>query len=220
MDNNELKNKVVKSGTTILGIVCKDGIVMASDRQTTVGFTVANKNYPKIIKINDYLIVGMSGILSDAQLLTRLVRAELRLKELKSKRRPTVKEGASLFSSLIYQNIRKFSAIPGIVGIVIGGIDNNGETKLFSVEPSGAICEIEDYTAEGSGMLYVYGILEKGYRKDITTNEGIKLAVDAIKASTQRDIGSGYGIDVFVIDKKGIRHEVKEKIEPRYMREE
>ena len=80
---------------------------------------------------------------------------------------------------------------------------------------------MEDYDANfGSGMPYILGILERGYKKDMSVKDGVQLAIECIKSSTQRDTGSGHGIDVFVITKDGIKQEVEEKIEPRYVAEE
>jgi len=212
--DEELKKSVLKTGTSIVGIVCKDGIVMAGDRQVTGGgYIVMNKKYPKIVQINDYLIAGVSGLLSDAQLVAKLTKAELRLKELKSKSRPNVIEGANLLNTLIYQNIRKFSPIPGIVASIIGGFNEDGSTKLFPIDPAGAIYAVEDYVADGSGMPYMLGVLERGYREDLTIREGIQLATECIKASTQRDTGSGFGIDVFTITRDGIKQVTRQKIE-------
>ena len=219
--DEELKKSVLKTGTSIVGLVCKDGIVMAGDRQVTMGqMFVSSKKYPKIVTINDYLIAGVAGLLSDAQLVAKLTRAELKLKELRSKSRPSVKEGANLFTSIIYQNIRKLSPIPGIVAGIVAGFDEDGLTKLFSIDPAGAIYEVDDYVADGSGLPYIMGVLEKGYKEDIIVKEGIQLAIDCIKASTQRDLGSGFGIDVFTVTKDGIKQVVEQEIKAEYRERE
>jgi len=216
-DLRELKNSILKTGTTILGIICKDGVVMAGDRQVTGGNIVMAKDYQKLFQVNDYLVASFTGGVSDAQLLKKVVAAELRLKELKSKIRPSTKEAANLFAILTYRNIRQPAMIPSIVGTLIGGFDENGETKLFSIDPAGGTYEVKDYDANfGSGMPYVLGLLERHYKKDMTVKEGVALAVEAIKSSTQRDTGSGFGIDVFSITKDGIKQAVKQEIESVY----
>jgi len=214
---SELKKSALKTGTSIVGIVCRDGIVLAGDRQVTGGgYIVMNKRYPKIVQINNYLLAGVAGLLSDAQLIAKLTKAELRLKELKSKQRPSVKEGANLFTNLIYQNIRKLSPIPGIVAGIVAGFDEDDSTKLFSIDPAGAIYEVEDYVADGSGMPYILGVLERRYKETMTVKEAVDLAIECIKASTQRDTGSGFGIDVFTVTKDGIKQVAKQKIEAVY----
>lgn len=216
--SDELKNSILKTGTTILGIVCKDGVVMASDRQVTLGERiVANKNLRKTNPLNDYLIISWSGSLSDAQRLNKLIAAELKLKELRSKSRPTVKESANLVGSITYSQIRQPSMVPNIVGTLIGGFNEDGTTELYSVEPAGSIVQVEDYDASiGSGMPYVLGLFERQYKKGLGVKEGVELAKEALKSSTQRDVGSGYGIDVFTITKEGIRKVVEQEILPEY----
>lgn len=219
--DSEIEKNILKTGTSILGIVCKDGIIMAADRQVSAGTIVVGKNEKKLNKINDYVVVATTGMVSDIQMLSKIVTAELKLKELKSKTKSSVKDAASLFSMLTYRGIRQLSNIPTIVGALIGGFNADGSIELYSIEPAGAITRIEDYDANfGSGMPYILGILERGYKKDMTVKEGVQLAVECIKASTQRDMGSGHGIDVFVITKEGIRQEVEEKIEPKYVAKE
>ncbi len=218
--DEELKKSMLKTGTTILGIVCKDGIVMASDRQISAGNLVVSKNYAKTVKINDYLLVSFTGMVSDAQRVVKLLPAELKLKELRAKSRPTVEQAANLLSSILYSGIRQPSMIPMQVGNLIAGFNEDGTMELYTVEPAGSVVKVEDYDANfGSGMPYVLGLLERQYKKDLTLKEGIELAKEALKSSTQRDMGSGYGIDVFAITKEGIKKVVEQQILPEYVDE-
>jgi len=212
--DNELKNSILKTGTTILGIVCKDGVVMASDRQVTLGQSiVGNKDLQKTNPLNDYVVISWAGTMSDAQRLSKLMAAELRLKELRSKSRATIKQTANYS----FSNLRQPSMIPATVGVLLGGFDENGNTSLYSIGMDGSIKQVSDYDASvGSGMPYVLGLFERQYKKDITVQEGIELAKEALKSSTQRDTASGYGIDVFAITKEGIKKVVSQTIEPDY----
>ncbi len=213
----ELKNSILKTGTTILGIVCKDGVVMAADRQVTAGHLVMRKNELKVFPINDYLILSGCGIAGDIQRVPKILTAELKLKELKSRSRPTVKQAASLLNNMSYSGIRRPSMIPQQAGFLIAGFNEDSSVELYSIEPAGSISKIDDYDANmGSGMPYVLGLLERQYKKDMTLKEGVELAKEALKSSTQRDTGSGYGIDVFTITKDGIKKVVDQTIEPKY----
>lgn len=213
--NQELKDSSLKTGTTILGIVCKDGVVMASDRQVTLGERiVANKTLTKTNKINDYLVISWAGSLSDAQRLSKILPAELKLKELRSKSRPTVKQAAHLTSNILYSGARQGGMI---VGTLVGGFDADGSTELYSITPDGSVFKVEDYDASiGSGMTYVLGLFERQYKKGLTVKDGVELAQEALKSSTQRDVGSGYGIDVFTITKEGIKKVVDQEIVSEY----
>ena len=141
-----MKKNILKTGTSLVGIVCKGGIVMAGDRKVTAGGSVVvNKNFSKVIKLNEYLVMSWTGSLSDALMLTKLSRAELKLKHLKDKKRPTIKEAANLIAMIAYKSIRQPSMIPFIAGTMLGGVNEDGLTELFSIEPSGSATKIEEY---------------------------------------------------------------------------
>lgn len=215
--DNELKNSMLKTGTTILGIVCKDGVVMAADRQVTAGTVVMGKNKEKVVKINDYLVFSACGLAAASDRIRKILPAELKLKELRSKTRPSVKQAANLLASIIYSTIRQPSMVPDEIGALIGGFNEDGTAELYTIDPAGSIKQIEDYDANfGSGMPYVLGLLERLYKKNLSIEEGVKLAIECVKSSTQRDVGSGFGIDVFTITKDGIKKVVSQEIQPSF----
>ncbi len=216
--DEEIKKNILKTGTTILGIVCKDGVVTASDRQVTGGSSIVmHKDFPKTIQINDYLTISICGGVSAAQRLLKIIPAELRLKELRSKSRPTVRQAASLLASFSYSSIRQPSMIPDIVGSLIAGFNEDGTTELYSIGADGTIYQVTEYDANmGSGMPYVLGLLERQYKKGLSVKEGIELAKEALKSSTQRDTASGYGMDIFTITKDRINKVVSQEILPDY----
>ncbi|MCK4649884.1 hypothetical protein KAT36_01500 [Candidatus Pacearchaeota archaeon] len=217
MDEN-LKKNILSTGTSLVGIVCKDGIVMAGDRKTTAGGQIVmSKNTQKVCPINDYLVISGTGTSSDIEVAKKLIRAQLKLKELRDKKRATVKEAANLIAASNYRNSRQPAMIPFIAGLMVGGFNENGTAELYSVEPAGSTMKIEDFDANfSSGMPYILGLLEKMYKKGLTIEEGINLAIDAIKSSSERDTASGQGIDVFTITSDGIRHVAKQKVETVY----
>lgn len=215
--DEDIKKSILKTGTTILGIVCKDGVVMAADRQVTAGHIAMRKDEKKVFTINDYLVLSGCGIAGDIQRVPKILSAELKLKELRSKSRPTVKNAASLLSNMAYSGIRQPSMIPQQAGFLLAGYNPDGTIELYSIEPAGSVAEIKDYDANmGSGMPYVLGLLERQYKKGMTIEQGIELAKEALKSSTQRDTASGYGIDIFTITKDRIKKVVSQEILPEY----
>ena len=113
-------------GTTTLGLVCRDGIVIAADKRATAGHLIVNKNAEKVHQIHKNMAVTLAGTVSDAQLLVKLIKAELALKGIRSGRDPTVKEAGNLLAGLVYSNIRKMSMIPGVSHFLLGGKDTDG----------------------------------------------------------------------------------------------
>ncbi len=215
---NDIKNSILKSNTSLVGIVCKEGVVMGGDRRATAGNIVMSKREHKVHKINDYLVVSGTGGAADIELSKKVIAAELRLRELKTKSRPSVKEAANLIGMMLYRNIRNPSMIPHIVGLLVAGINEDGSTELYTIEPAGGVYLVKDFDANfSSGMPYILGFLERQWKKDLSIEEGVKLAEESLKASTQRDTGSGNGIDIFTITKKdGIKHVVSKEITANY----
>lgn len=215
--NIDLSSAGIRSNTSLVGIVCKDGVVVGADRRATAGTIVMSKNSKKVVPITDYVIAAGTGMSSDIDMTQKVLTAELKLKQLKTKSRPTVREAANLLGMMLYRNIRQPSMVPSIVGTLLAGYDEDGKTSLYSIEPAGGVYEIEDYDANfSSGMPYILGLLERQWRPDLTVKEAVELAVEALKSSTQRDVGSGNGIDVFSVTKDGIKHVVSQKITPTY----
>ncbi|MBI4016733.1 MAG: proteasome subunit beta [Candidatus Aenigmarchaeota archaeon] len=207
MKNTE--NEVLK-GTTTVGLVCKEGIVLAADRRATAGFVV-NKKAHKIIQLNDAMAVTMAGLVSDAQLLSKLAKAELKLKDLQTNRASTVREAANLIGGMLYMNLRKMSMVPGIVGFLLGGTDKEG-FHLYDLGIDGSVTDVDDYVSDGSGSVFAFGVLETLYRKGMTVEEGVKLAAKAINAALQRDVNTGNGIDILTITDKGLQWAVEKEL--------
>lgn len=198
------KEKLIKTGTTTIGIVCSDGIVLAADKRSSAGYMVANKKQEKVEPITSNMAITHAGLVSDAQLLTKIIKAEIRLKDIQTGRKTTVTEASNLLAGLLYQNIRKMSMVPGIVGFLLGGYDKKGP-QLFELGVDGSVTKFDDFASDGSGSVYALGVLETLYQEGINIDEGIKLAVKAINASLKKDLATGNGIDVFTVTDTGVK---------------
>lgn len=198
MDENTLK------GTTTVGIVCKDGIVLAADKRATAGNLIVNKKTDKLYEIHKNMVITMAGTVSDAQLLAKLIKAELQLRKMRTGREATVKESANLLAGMVYANIRKMSLIPGISHFLLGGMDQTG-FYLYDIFADGSLTECDEYIASGSGSVMAYGVLETMYRPGMTIDEGVSLAVKCVSAALQRDSASGNGVNIVTITKKGMQ---------------
>src|SRR3989344_1240028 len=203
--------KELKTGTTTIGILCKDGIILAADKRVTSGNQIANKRFEKVIPISDNTAITTAGLVSDAQLLTKLIKAEIKLKQVKVGRKLIVKEIVNMLAGLSYANIRQFSSVPGIVGFLVGGFDDTG-AHLYEIGIDGSVTESHDFVSDGSGSYYALGCLESGYSKDITVEQAVKLSVKAVNTALQRDTASGDGIDVFSITKSGVKKIMTQEI--------
>jgi len=201
-----------KTGTTTVAIVCREGVVLGADRRATAGDFIINRDFTKIYNISDDMALTIAGTVSDVQLLVKFIKAQIRLKRVRSTRELTVQETANLLAGMVYDNIRKFSAIPGISHFLLGGRDKAG-LHVYDIFPDGSVTEVRDYVSSGSGSVMAYGVLETLYIKNLTVEEGVKLVIKSLNAAIQRDTASGSGFDVIKITKEGIQKVVGKQIE-------
>ena len=201
----------LKTGTTTVGIVCKDGVVLAADKRATAGHMIVDKRADKVHVISDDFAVTIAGNVSDAQLTIKLIRAELKLKEVRTYKKPSAKEAANLLGGILYSSIRRPSMMPGIAHFLLGGKDVHG-LHLYDLFPDGSITRITDFISSGSGSVFAYGVLETQYKKDMSTDEAVALAVKSVNTALQRDSASGNGIDVIVINEKEIKRVLHKEV--------
>lgn len=203
--------EILKTGTTTVGIVCKDGVVLAADRRATAGTMIVDKHAEKVHILSDDFAVTIAGVVSDAQLLIKLIRAELKLKEVRTEKKPSAKEAANLLGGLLYSNIRRMSMLPGIAHFLLGGKDVEG-VHLYDLFPDGSVTKVTDYVSSGSGSVFAYGVLETQYDSGMSTAEGVKLAVKSINTALQRDCATGNGVEVLVINNKDIKKVLQKEL--------
>lgn len=204
----EIKPQVKKTGTTTVGLVCKDGVVLAAEKKSTYGYLVASKESDKIFPLDDHIAMTIAGLSGDAQALVRYMKAELKLFSIENRRKVSVKGAATLLSNILHSS--KF--YPFYVQLIVSGFDSTGPA-IFDLDPVGGTEEEKKFFSTGSGSPMALGVLEDSYREGMSLDEGIKLALRTIRAAIERDIGSGgRAIDVATITKDGIkitRHELE-----------
>ena len=195
--------KVKETGTTTVGIVCKDAVVLAAEKKSTLGYLVASKESEKIIPLDDHIAMTIAGASGDAQVLARYLKAEFKLFEILHRRKIMVKGAATLLSNIL-QSSKYF---PYYVQLIIGGVDSKGP-HIFDLDAIGGMEEEKKFISTGSGSPIALGVLEDQYKEEMSIEEAKELAKRAIRAAVERDIGSGgKGIDIAVITKDGIKFE-------------
>jgi proteasome beta subunit len=188
-------------GATTVGIVCKDGVILAAERRVTYGYFVMSKSGKKVFKIAEKIGAACAGIVADMQILTREVGAYLNLYTYEREQSVMVHTAAKLMGSMLFE--RRY--FPYITQTIVGGIDEGG-ARLFVLDPLGSVIE-DKFTAVGSGSEIAMGLLETEFKEGMSIEEGKGLARKAVKAASARDIGSGEGLDMLVITNTGIREE-------------
>ncbi|MGA3109478.1 MAG: archaeal proteasome endopeptidase complex subunit beta [Candidatus Bathyarchaeia archaeon] len=188
-------------GATTVGVVCKDGVILAAERRVTYGYFVMSKSGKKVFKIAEKIGAACAGIVADMQILTREVGAYLNLYSFEREQSVTVRTAAKLMGSMLFE--RRY--FPYITQTIVGGIDEAGP-KLFVLDPLGSVIE-DKFTAIGSGSEIAMGLLESDFKEGMAIDDAKGLVRKAVKAASARDIGSGEGLDMLIITNSGIREE-------------
>ena len=199
----------VMKGTTTVGLICDDAVILATDKRASLGNLVADKEAKKLYKIDDYIAMTIAGSVGDAQAIVRLLTAEAKLYKMRTGRNIPPLACATLLSNILHSS----RVFPFLTQIIIGGYDLLEGAKLFSLDPLGGMNEEKTFTATGSGSPIAYGVLEAGYDREMSVEEGIKLAINALKSAMERDTFSGNGISLAVITKEGVKIFEDEEIE-------
>ncbi len=204
MTQNDTTSQLTLKGTTTIGVVCKNGVILASDTRVTMGYYVAHKFGKKVYKIDDNLGMTIAGTVADAQRVVDILIANAQLYRINMNRPMPVNSAARLVANLL------FSAryIPLATQVLVGGIDDTGP-HIFNLDPLGSLTE-EKSVSTGSGSPIAYGILEDKYKEDMTTEELLPIVMKAVNAAMKRDVASGNSYNVTVIDKNGY-HELTEE---------
>ncbi len=183
-------------GTTTVGIVCNDGVVLATEQRATMGNFIASKTAKKVYQIDDLVAMTIAGSVGDAQQIVRVMSVESKLYKMRRKETMTIKGLTTLLSNML-SGQRYY---PLMVQLLVGGYDKNGPS-IYSLDALGGSIEETKAVSTGSGSPFAYGVLEDRYKEDMTTDEGVELAVRALHNAMKRDSASGENIDVVVINK-------------------
>ena len=199
MKMREASNQLVLKGTTTVGVVCSDGVILSSDTRVTMGTFIAHKKGKKIYKIDDHIAMTISGSVADAQRLVDILTANASLYKMNFGRPIPIKAASRLIANLLFSS----RYAPLIAQVLIGGIDDTG-SHVFLLDPLGSLTE-ERCVATGSGSPVAYGVLEDKYQEDISTKGLLPIVVHAVKAAMKRNTASGDSFDVAIIGKEGYR---------------
>jgi proteasome beta subunit len=199
----------MKTGTTTLGIVCKDGVVLATEHRATMGTLIAHTETQKLFRIDDHIGLTTAGLVGDAQNLSRYITAEAELYRLKRDQPMTIKAAATLTANIL-SGSRYF---PYWVQLLLGGWDRDGG-HVYSLDAAGGSIP-DKYCATGSGSPYAYGVLEDNFKEDLSSSQGVDIAIKALNAAMRRDSASGNGYDIVVISKSGWKPVTEKDLEKR-----
>lgn len=188
-------------GATTIGVVFKDGVILAAEKRVSYGSFIMSKGGKKVFKVTDTIGAACAGLVSDMQSLIRDVEAYANLYRLDSNRPITVRATAKLMANVLFGS--RF--MPLITQTIVAGIDDEG-ASLYVLDVLGSLIP-DKYAVVGTGAEIAIGVLEEDFKDDMTLKEAKDLVGRAIKSAIGRDALSGNGIDFLIISKKGVEEE-------------
>jgi len=195
-------------GTTTIGLVGKEAVVLAADMKATLGNIASDNNITKIYKLNNKIAITIAGGVGDALTVVRFLRSHAKLFEIERENPMTTKALITFLSNILNGN-RYF---PYQAFFIVGGYNNKPE--LYTSDLVGGFNEVDKFTSTGSGFELAYGFLEDQFREALPTEKVIELAVKAIKVAKKRDIYTGgESVKVVIISKDGVKELAKKDIE-------
>ncbi|XP_039097707.1 proteasome subunit beta type-8 isoform X2 [Hyaena hyaena] len=177
-------------GTTTLAFKFQHGVIVAVDSRASAGSYISTLRCNKVIEINPYLLGTMSGTAADCQYWERLLAKECRLYYLRNGERISVSAASKLLSNMVFQ----YRGMGLSMGSMICGWDKKGP-GLYYVDSNGNRLSGNMFST-GSGNTYAYGVMDSGYRPDLSLEEAFELGRRAIVYATHRDNYSGGVVNI------------------------
>ncbi|THH18950.1 hypothetical protein EUX98_g8868 [Antrodiella citrinella] len=184
--------KATSTGTTIVGCLFKDGIVLGADTRATEGPIVADKNCEKIHYITESIRCCGAGTAADTEFTTALIASNMEMHALSTGRKPRVVTAMTMLKQMLFRYQGQIGA-----ALVLGGVDATGP-HLFTIHPHGSTDKLP-YVTMGSGSLAAMAVFESGWKPDMSREDALTLVASAISAGIFNDLGSGSNVDACVI---------------------
>ncbi|WVQ74423.1 proteasome subunit beta type-5 [Cryptococcus sp. DSM 104548] len=194
--NPEAKIKIAH-GTTTLAFRFQGGIIVSVDSRATAGSYVASGTVKKVIEINKFLLGTMAGGAADCQYWETYLGMQCRLYELRNKERISVAAASKILSNIVYQ----YKGMGLSMGTMVCGWDKTGP-RIYYVDDDGQRLT-SDIFSVGSGSTFAYGVLDQGYRWDLTDEEAQELGRRSIVAAGHRDAFSGNTNNLYHVRENG-----------------
>ncbi|ALC48904.1 Prosbeta2 [Drosophila busckii] len=189
----------VRTGTSIVGLIFQDGVILGADTRATEGPIVSDKNCSKIHRLQDHIFCCGAGTAADTEQMTLLTSAELDMHQLNTERQVPVMCASMLLRRTLFRYQGHISA-----ALVLGGVDKLGP-HVHCIHPCGSIDKIP-YAAMGSGTLAAMAVMENGWHPGLSLEQAKQLVREAISAGVFNDLGSGSNIDLCILTREGTQH--------------
>ena len=196
-----------KHGTTTLAFQFEHGVLVAVDARATQGAYIASGKVRKVIEINEYLLGTMAGGAADCQFWERYLAQQCRIYQLRNNEKISVAAASKILSDVCYQ----YRGYGLSMGTMVTGSDKHG-ASLWYVDNDATRLKGTLFSV-GSGSPFAYGVLDSGYRYDLSVDEAVKLGIRAIVSATHKDSASGGVVRVYHVTNDGYWTKIHDRLD-------
>ncbi|XP_045067043.1 proteasome subunit beta type-6-B like protein-like [Coregonus clupeaformis] len=195
--------KGVSTGTTILAVTFNGGVIIGSDSRASIGgYYVSSKTINKLIQVHDRIFCCIAGSLADAQVVTKAAKFQISFHSIQMESPPLVKAAASILKELCYNNKEELQA-----GFITAGWDRKKGPQVYTVALGGMLLS-QPFTIGGSGSTYIYGYADAKYKPDMSKEECLQFATNALALAMGRQCQPEAWHTLVVITEEGVEHVV------------
>ena len=172
----EYAKEAVKKGATALGLTYDNGVVLSATRSNN---QLKVRNPEKVFKIDDHLGLVTSGLVADGRTIVDETRNEAQ------KYLMTYDEEipTSVLAKFVADRCQQFTQYGGVrpygVSTISGGV-KDGNPKVYQTDPSGTLNQWNAVSI-GKGGSDTREFLEEEWSEDISEDEAVELAVEALR---------------------------------------
>ena len=181
--------------TTIVAVVCEEGVVLASDRRATSGSMISKRDVEKVFRSDQFSAVGIAGVLALGLEFARLFQVELEHYEKMEGRSLSLDGKANRLAAMIRGNLGLAMQGLVLVPLLVGYDLDRGAGRIFSYDPTGGPSEEHRFYSIGSGSVFAQGALKKLYTEDMRTSDAVLCCLQALYDAADDDSATG-GLDL------------------------
>jgi proteasome alpha subunit len=182
----EYAREAVKRGTAVAGVRTPKGVVLAADGRLRSSLQVP-ESVEKIHKADDHLGIATAGHAADARQLVDFARQRAQVEHLRYGEAIDVETLTKTITDNIQEYTQTGGARPFGCALLIAGVNEDGTPQLFETDPSGTPYEWKA-VAVGGNQREAQDHLEEGYDEVETLDGGLRLAFEALAATTDGDL--------------------------------
>ena len=208
----EYAKKTIRQGSTAIGMVCKDGVLLIADKRINSKLIVSS-SVEKLFQVDGHIGATLSGFVSDGRILVEKARVKAQQHRVTYDEPIDVQTLVKEICDMKQWFTQVGGARPFGVSLLLGGVDENSQLKLFATEPSGIFFQYRAI-AVGEGEVEANDLLTKKYKETISMEEGVKLSIEILK----NVLGKEFDIERISAAKVSLEDKKFKKIDQEYIK--